>query len=213
MAKPPNGISKLRLWLAQCGPAAIDPTFAPGLLVWLAWQVFREIVPRFFVFLSATLLTLVLVWPVPLVAKWDQMSKLATTDWKMRALITLACGIIGALLYITKKAMRTLYGIAEILVGLAACWVAIGQNLKSGIEGAIALGSGLYIIVRGIDNILKAKEEKVKAKAQAEEEEKKRAATAKQVPSELWRMFVSPYAIPPENPFRKILAEAKKDSK
>ncbi|MDT4968652.1 MAG: hypothetical protein QOJ64_3389 [Acidobacteriota bacterium] len=212
MTKPSNGTSKLRLWLRLCGPAFIDPTFAAGFALWLAWQVLREIVPRIFVFLSATLLALVLVWPVPLAAKWDEMSRLAT-NWKMRAVITLGCGIIGTLLYITRETMRTLYGIAEILVGLAACWVAIGQSSKSGIEGAITLGSGLYIIVRGFDNIGKAKKEKAEAKAKAEEEERKRAATAKQVPAELWRMLVSPYAIPPENPFRKILAETKKNNK
>jgi hypothetical protein len=161
------------------------PTFAE----WMTWQTLRQVVPKMFAAASVALLAFVLLWPVPLIAAWDSVARFSST-WTTRLLVTAICGVIGALLYITRRTMRWLYGAAEIAVGLAACWVAIGQSSKSGVEGAITLGSGLYIIVRGFDNCGVARAEKRKL---AEEQQKVR--------SEFIKRLLTPSGVSPQNPF------------
>src|SRR5690349_22556613 len=199
---------KISMWLAQCGAALWDPAFAASSALWLAYKILHEFVPGLFVVLSVTLFTLVLGWPVALVATWDSITGLAT-DWTSRAIITGLCGVVGLLLYITKRTMQTAYGISEVFVGLAACWGAVGRRPQSGLEGAIAaavtLGGGLYIIVRGLSNCGEAKEKKANAKAEAEEKNKQWAAAQERVSAALfWRNLTSPYGITPENPIQRL---------
>jgi hypothetical protein len=187
---------EIKFWMLQ---------WAPTFIVWMIWQTVREIAPKVFLVISAAVLGLILLWPVPLVVMWNSVTQFSST-WSARLTVTVICGVVGTLLYFTRETMRLLYGTAEILVGLAACWAAIGQTSKAGIEGAIALGGGLYIIVRGIENCRKARERKTEL------------AQAPIPPQELaspvfLKYLLSPAAIPPQNPFATFIQRGPKGHK
>lgn len=59
---------------------------------------------------------------------------------------------VGYGLYVFRNRHRALYGTCEVLVGAAAIYFSISQTANSDFARIISLSSGLYIIVRGLDN-------------------------------------------------------------
>jgi hypothetical protein len=44
------------------------------------------------------------------------------------------------------------YGIGEVCVGIAICWVGLNSANTEGLASAMPLAAGVYVIVRGLDN-------------------------------------------------------------
>jgi hypothetical protein len=51
-----------------------------------------------------------------------------------------------------KQNSRRLYDLGEMFIGACACWVGLASVNSSQLSAALTLCSGLYIIVRGLDN-------------------------------------------------------------
>jgi hypothetical protein len=69
--------------------------------------------------------------------------------WGIPYAIGLAFG-----LYVLRSKQRFIYGSIEVIVGIAAISTTIfGQSPSPGLALLVAVSSGIYIIVRGLDNI------------------------------------------------------------
>jgi hypothetical protein len=97
----------------------------------------------------------ILLWPVVLAAFWQPIYTAAQMLW-IRVVATVVCLLIGCLLYLARTFMPPVYGVAEIMVGAAACWAGLGKpSGGAALSGALALAAGLYVIVEGIVNVVK----------------------------------------------------------
>ena len=105
---------------------------------------------------SLALTIFVVVWPGVLVALWELISKAAAQALLVRIVAAGSCIIIGLLLFLARTRMPGAYALAEIVVGVAACWVGFGIPPDKPLPGALALVGGLYGIVIGIGNLIEA---------------------------------------------------------
>ena len=102
------------------------------------------------------------VWPFALVRFWSYITSAAHSPWK-RILITVGLTVLGVSLYLARSFARSLYGVAEMLAGVAFCWAGLVPPVSSGRWGpAGSIVGGIYIIVRGMDNLLLGIEERKK---------------------------------------------------
>lgn len=92
-----------------------------------------------------------ILWPVALISFWELLVRVASDFWG-RIALTIGCFCVGILLYVLRRYFRAVYGIAELLVGTAVCWVSFANGI--GTAGALSLAGGLYVIVRACDNIV-----------------------------------------------------------
>jgi hypothetical protein len=63
-----------------------------------------------------------------------------------------ALAIICSLMFRLKKTRPRFYGTIELLVASTLLWVALGQQTES-LAKTLALASGAYVFIRGLDNI------------------------------------------------------------
>jgi hypothetical protein len=105
------------------------------------------------VFSVVTVLNLVVLafLVVALLAVWPSQVLSATSH---PAFIIPAI-FIGLLLYSLRSMMMPLYSIIEIIVGVITIWFAILTTADSLLVKAVALMSGIYILIRGLDNFEK----------------------------------------------------------
>jgi hypothetical protein len=94
---------------------------------------------------------IILAWPVLILWFSPTLSNIISTYWG-RILGLVILGLLSFALYLVRENLRKLYGIAEIVVGLVACWAGFGKLMSETLGGTIALAGGVYIMVRGIDN-------------------------------------------------------------
>jgi|ERR1700730_246642 len=73
---------------------------------------------------------------------------LISNEWAMIPALLVSAGF-----YRLRGTHPFIYGLAEILVGMTATWSGIHAGTTSLIAQAIAFFGGLYIIVRGLDNV------------------------------------------------------------
>ena len=59
---------------------------------------------------------------------------------------------IGWFLFKLRTDHRMFYGIGEVCVGIAICWVGLNGANTEGLASAMPLAAGVYVIVRGLDN-------------------------------------------------------------
>jgi hypothetical protein len=94
---------------------------------------------------------LLIVWPFILAAFWQRIIQAMGTLW-LRAIATAILFVMSILLYVARRYIRPVYGLAEIILGVAACWVGLSPNSSNTFSATLSLIGGIYIIVRGIDN-------------------------------------------------------------
>jgi hypothetical protein len=110
------------------------------------------------VVLFLLLIVALLAWPFLAAALWPYISAGLQFTWiKLLALAVLTG--VGWLLFKVRTTLRWFYGIGEVCVGIAACWVGLNSATTEGLASAMALAAGVYVIVRGLDNYYVGMEE------------------------------------------------------
>jgi hypothetical protein len=97
------------------------------------------------------LITTLLAWPFVAAALWPYISAGLQLTWVKVIALAVLVGV-GWLLFQVRENFRWFYGIGEVCVGIAACWVGLNSANTEGLASAIALATGVYVIVRGLDN-------------------------------------------------------------
>jgi hypothetical protein len=98
---------------------------------------------------------LILLWPLPIVFFWQQvLTIVANPIGRVGAVILLV--LSGFLLYLARTYMRPIYGVTEVFIGIATCWVGLSYPNPSAkaLSASLVVFGGIYIIIRGFDNIL-----------------------------------------------------------
>jgi len=88
------------------------------------------------------------VCPAVLAEFWQGVST-AMLDPQFRAGAIIAVIVMGGLFYFAKKLYLCWYGLTEVMVGIAACWVGLGEVPKD-MHTGLSLTCGIYIMVRGL---------------------------------------------------------------
>jgi hypothetical protein len=99
-------------------------------------------------------------WPALAVLVWKYIVAAASTPW-IRFAITIGCALLASLLSGARRVAPQVYGIAEILVGLAVCWVGLAPSPSEShdaLAGVLAVVGGIYLIVEGVENCKKKPE-------------------------------------------------------
>ena len=100
---------------------------------------------------AVALLVSVLFWPFVGIMVWNKIHPfLATGFGKCCGVLVLT--LLGIALYIVRSTMRTFYGAAETIVGVAVCGAGMRHIDNDAITSVFAFASGVYVIVRGLDN-------------------------------------------------------------
>jgi hypothetical protein len=110
----------------------------------LAWLVVLAIV---ILIIATPFWTFILIWA------WPRLRGTMDLLW-VRILMMVAAALTGGGLYLMRRKFQRYYGIGEICVGMAVCWGIISQAPASGLAASFGLAGGVYIIVRGLDNLL-----------------------------------------------------------
>lgn len=97
-------------------------------------------------------LVLLFGWPFVLAGFWQSLRESMASIW-VRGFVTALLAVVAVLLYFMRTAWRALYGAAEIVIGIAACWSGLGSSAASELSARLTVASGVYIIVRGLDNL------------------------------------------------------------
>ena len=129
-----------------------------------AWQWVKRIALRFALLwwgmslavLVAGFVLLVLFspsWPVLVLAAWNRYPWVwSTTHGRVVAVPALL--VLGIALYRFRVALQFVYGFVELLIGLAVCWTAFVPEERGDVVTVVHISAGLYVIVRGIDNVV-----------------------------------------------------------
>jgi hypothetical protein len=72
--------------------------------------------------------------------------------WWVRVIAVGCPAGIAYLFYTIRRDYRAPYGLAEIAMGLVACWVVLRNMQADRMTITIGLAASVYFIVRGIDN-------------------------------------------------------------
>lgn len=100
----------------------------------------------------------ILGWPIAMISFWHSITEAAKSPL-MHIAESGACLVLAVLLYCIRASMlRSAFGLVEIIIGVVMCWAGLGASsgpLQSPpLTGTIAIVGGIYVIVRGIDNIM-----------------------------------------------------------
>jgi hypothetical protein len=93
-------------------------------------------------------------WPAFAMLLWKDIVAAASNPW-IHVAITIGCALLALLLYGARNVAPQVYGIAEILVGLAVCWVGLAPSPSEShgaLAGVLAVVGGIYLIVEGVEN-------------------------------------------------------------
>lgn len=127
----------------------ILPYVIPG---WMA-KVLLFLIPAYLITI-AVLLVLLFAWPAALFINWNALLSLLGSNDYYRALAVAALFVSGLLLYLARVYMRPVYGLLEIVIGVGACWSALTYPSANALPATMSLIGGIYIIIRGCDNII-----------------------------------------------------------
>ena len=100
------------------------------------------------------------LWPAFAVLIWNDIVAAANKPW-IHFAITIGCALLALLLYGARRVAPQIYGIAEILAGLAVCWVGLAprpSDSHEALAGVLAVVGGIYVIVEGVENCKKKPE-------------------------------------------------------
>lgn len=90
-------------------------------------------------------------WLLAVPLAWSEYPAIWHTDFGRGVAVAILVGIAAAL-YGIRTTARFVYGVAEIVVGAAACWFTLDAAEHGGATTALKLAAAVYIIVRGLDN-------------------------------------------------------------
>jgi hypothetical protein len=96
------------------------------------------------------------IYPVLFVSRWPRFAR-AIQPLPIRAAIVLGMCGVGGLLYLARRYFRLYYGMFECCVGAATLWAAVSRPDVDRFALALGLMGGIYVIVRGLDNMAQAK--------------------------------------------------------
>ncbi len=99
----------------------------------------------FFAYLFQFSLVRVLSVPSPAVLQFAQ-------NYPLQLTVALVC--IGVLLYFFREFYRYYYGLTETAFACALIYVAVDQLALAPSQAAPAIGAALYVLVRGLDNLI-----------------------------------------------------------
>ena len=98
------------------------------------------------------------IWWVPNLANVIEYVKkpLETSiTWKIVALIILI--IFSILLLKLKQKSILIFGLLELVGGSWTIWTTFSKNFENTILYALAIGSGIFLLIKGLENVLKDK--------------------------------------------------------
>ena len=108
------------------------------------------------------------IWWVPNLAnllKYVKEPIQNSTGWKIVALTIFI--IFSTLLFKLKKRSVLIFGLLELVGGSWTIWATLNKNFENNILYALAIGSGIFLLVKGFENIEKGNEEKLKKSNEA----------------------------------------------
>jgi hypothetical protein len=94
---------------------------------------------------------LVLFWPVLLALIWSRFHAVQGYWW-VRVITVIFLSVFAFLFHRIKQSFRRAYGVAEIVMGIVACWIVLRNLQADRMTLAIGLAAAVYFIVRGLDN-------------------------------------------------------------
>jgi hypothetical protein len=104
-------------------------------------------------FLISIVALLTLAWPWPIIFLWQRVLVIAANPI-LRTVGVILLLLSGLLLYLARTYVRPIYGLVEVLIGIATCWVGLSNPSAQAISASFAVVGGVYIIIRGFDNIV-----------------------------------------------------------
>lgn len=104
---------------------------------------------------AAVVVGAIVFYPVIFVSRWPSLAD-SIKPWPIRALVVLGMCAFGALLYYARRYLRLYYGIFECCVGAATLWASVSNAKVDRFALSLGLMGGIYVIVRGLDNIAQA---------------------------------------------------------
>lgn len=113
------------------------------------------LLPLFLTGTLAILAFIIVLWPWAIVMLWHKtLTVMAKPAFRVIAVSLIV--VLGFLLYLARTYMRPIYGIAEVCIGIATCWAALSYSNLSlrALPASLAMIGGVYIIIRGFDNII-----------------------------------------------------------
>lgn len=93
------------------------------------------------------------VWPFMVTKFWEDVRGVTEAEGP-RLLVVFVLAVGAFLFYLARVYIRPFYGLAEILIGAAACWAGLGNRSVGALAGSLAVASGVYIMIRGFDNLI-----------------------------------------------------------
>ena len=109
-------------------------------------------------FVSGVAIAVVLLaWPLLLASVWPRIAPaMASPVW--RALTTVVLCQVAVLMFAVREDFRRLYGFAEAVGGVVAIWFALGVTPAEPTTTTFGVLGGVYILVRGFDNLARGQE-------------------------------------------------------
>ena len=102
------------------------------------------------------------IWWVPNLANLLEYVKEPiqnSTGWKIVTLIIFI--IFSILLFKLKKKSVLIFGLLELVGGSWTIWATFNKNFENTILYALAIGSGIFLLIKGLENVEKGNEEKL----------------------------------------------------
>jgi hypothetical protein len=99
-----------------------------------------------------------LLWPLLLGSRLIKFQEAMMDSPYIQIACLVGLVALGILYFRIRLLHKSLYGAAEFIIGITSCWLAL-ENLKglseneSAIKYTLPVAAGLYIIVRGCDNM------------------------------------------------------------
>jgi hypothetical protein len=117
--------------------------------------VLLMLLPILLLLLVGVVALLILIWPWTIVLLWEKGLVLVANP-ALRVIAVILLAISGFLLYLARTYMRPIYGVAEVFIGMAACWGGLSYPNPSAkaLSASLAVVGGIYIIIRGFDNMI-----------------------------------------------------------
>jgi hypothetical protein len=103
------------------------------------------------------------IWWVPNLAQLLEYIKEPIQNsirWKIVALIIFI--IFSILLFKLKKKSIMIFGLLELVGGSWTIWATFSKNFDNNILYALAIGSGIFLLIKGLENVEKGNEENLK---------------------------------------------------
>jgi hypothetical protein len=96
---------------------------------------------------------LIQAWPFMFAGLWPKIHAAMASFW-VRILTVVVLLVLAFVLYLIRKFIRYAYGIGEISIGIALCWVTLSNPENNGLIVGLSLAGSVYLIVSGLDNWL-----------------------------------------------------------